>query len=142
MWLSIDRERDKQIKRDTDNDAAALAAPVAPQVPPLLMRRLPIAQSRRFSDSSSHLLLLLSFIPSASVSYLAIAVAAAFRKNLVASASSRSARDLQKNDRQTSPRTPRHFSPSSPKNSYIFSGSNIIFLSDKLRKLLYIFKNY
>ena len=65
-------------------------------LPPLLIRRLPIAQTRRFSDSSSHLLLLLSFIPSASVSYLAIAVAAAFRKNLVASASARSARDLKK----------------------------------------------
>ena len=95
-YIWRERERDKEIKRDTDNDAAVPAALVAPEVPPLLMRRLPIAQSRRFSDSSSHLLLLLSFIPSASVSYLAIAVAAAFRKNLVASASARSARDLQK----------------------------------------------
>ncbi len=89
------RERQKD-KRDTDNDASAPAAHVASEVPPLLMRRLPISQSRRFSDSSSHLLLLLSLIPSSSVSYLAIAVAAAFRKNLVASASARSARELPK----------------------------------------------
>ncbi len=84
------------MKRDTDNDAFAHVAHVAPEVPPLLIRRLPIAQSRRFSDMSSHLLLFLPFYPSASVSYLAIGVTSAFRKNLVASASSRSARDVQK----------------------------------------------
>ena len=54
---------------------------------PLRMQRLPVAQPRSFSDSSSYLLLFsLSFLD-LSVSNLAIAVAAAVRKSLVALAS-------------------------------------------------------
>jgi hypothetical protein len=70
----------------------APADPVAPEIPPLLMQRLPKAESRSFSDSSSRILLLLSFIKSVSVSNLAIAVAAACCKHLVALASTRPAR--------------------------------------------------
>ena len=72
--------------------APAHAALVAPEIPPLLMQRLRIAESRRFSDNSSHILLLLLIFPSVSVSNLAIAVAVAFCKNLVALASSRPVR--------------------------------------------------
>jgi hypothetical protein len=72
--------------------AAAPAAPVAPENLPLLMQRLPIAEPRSFSDSSSRLLLTLPFISSLSVANLAIAVAAASYKNLAALASTRPAR--------------------------------------------------
>ena len=58
--------------------AAAPAALVAPEIPPLLMQRLPIAEPNGFSDSSSRLLLILPFISSLSFANLAIAVAAAF----------------------------------------------------------------
>ena len=64
--------------------AAVLAAPVAPEIPPLLMQRLPIAEPRSFSDNSSRLLLILPFISSLSIANLAIAVAAAFCNKLVA----------------------------------------------------------
>ncbi len=53
---------------------------VAPEIPSLLMQRLPKVESRSFSDSSSRILLLLSFITSVPVSNLAIAVEAAFCK--------------------------------------------------------------
>jgi hypothetical protein len=43
--------------------AVALVAHVAPELPPLLMQRLPIAESCSFTDGSSRLLLLLPFIP-------------------------------------------------------------------------------
>jgi hypothetical protein len=72
--------------------AAAPAAPVAPEILPLLMQRLPVAEPRSFSDSSSRLLLILPFISTLSVINLAIAVAAAFCKNLAAVASTRPAR--------------------------------------------------
>ena len=71
--------------------AAALAA-VAPETLPLIMQRLPIAEPRSFSDSSSRLLLILRFISSLSVANLAIAVAAAFCQNLASLASTRPAR--------------------------------------------------
>ena len=61
---------------------AAPAAPFAPEILPLLLQWLPIAEPRSFSDSKSHLLLILPFISSLSVSNLAIEVAVAFRKNL------------------------------------------------------------
>ena len=72
--------------------AAAPAAPYAPEIMPLLMQWLPIAEPRSFSDNSSRLLLILPFISSLSVANLAIAVAAAFCKNLVVLASTRPAR--------------------------------------------------
>ena len=72
--------------------AAAPATPVPPEIPPLFMQRLPKAESRSFSDGSSRILLLLSFITSVLVSNLAIAVATAFCKHLVALASTRTAR--------------------------------------------------
>ena len=71
---------------------AAPADLVAPEIPPLLMQRLPKAESRSFSDISSRFILLLSFIKSVSVSNLATAVAVAFCKHLVALASTRPAR--------------------------------------------------
>ena len=64
--------------------ATPLAALVAPEIPPLLMQRLPIAKSCSFSDSNRRLLLLLPLIPSASNSNLVISVAVAFYKNYVA----------------------------------------------------------
>jgi len=70
----------------------ALVAPVAPEISPLLVHRLPTGVPRSFSDSSSSLLLLLPFISSVIVSNLAITVADAFCKNLVALASTRLAR--------------------------------------------------
>ena len=72
--------------------AAAPVALVAPENLPLLMQRLPIAEPRSFSDSSSRLLLTPPFISSLSIANLAIAVAAAFCKNLAALASMRPAR--------------------------------------------------
>ena len=69
--------------------ATAHAALVAPEIPPILMQRLSKAESRSFSDTSSRILLLLSFIKFASVSSLAIALATAFCKHLVALASTR-----------------------------------------------------
>ncbi len=72
--------------------AAALADHVAPEIPPLHMQLLPKAESRSFSDSSSRILLLLSFIKSISVSNVAIAVSVAFCKHLVALVSTRPAR--------------------------------------------------
>ena len=60
------------------------------------MHRLLIAEPRNFSDSNNCLLVFDPFIATVTISYLAIAVAAAFRKDLVASASARSASDLQK----------------------------------------------
>ena len=72
--------------------AAAPAAHVAPEILQLLMQRLPVAEPRSFSDSSSRLLLILPFISTLSVTNLAIAVAAAFCKNLAAVASTRPAR--------------------------------------------------
>jgi hypothetical protein len=71
--------------------AGAPAALVAPEIPPLLMQLLPIAEPHSFSDSSSRLLLLLQFISSVSVSNLAIAVATVFCNNLEALASTRPA---------------------------------------------------
>ena len=53
-------------------------APFAPEIPPLLTQRLPIAESRSFNDISNRLLLLLPFIQSKSVSNLAISVAPPF----------------------------------------------------------------
>ena len=47
---------------------------------------------RSFSDSSSYLLLLVMYVATATVSNLAIAVAAAFRKSLIALPSTRPAR--------------------------------------------------
>ncbi len=67
--------------------AAAPAAPVAPEILPLLMQRLPIAEPRSFSDSSSRLPLIRPFIASLSVANLAIAVATSFCKNLACSVS-------------------------------------------------------
>ncbi len=55
--------------------AGTHAAPVAPEIPPLLMQLLPIAKPHSFNDSSSRLLLILQFISSVSVSNLVIAVA-------------------------------------------------------------------
>ncbi len=72
--------------------AAALAAPVAPEILPLLMQRLPIAEPRNFSDSNSRLLLILPFISTLSVANLSIEVATAFCKNLTALASTRPTR--------------------------------------------------
>ena len=71
---------------------AAPAALLAPEIPPLLVQRLPNEEPRSFSDSISRLLLLLPFISSVLGSNLAIAVATAFCKNLVALASTRHAR--------------------------------------------------
>ncbi len=74
---------------DCGGVASALAAPVDPESPPLLMQQLLIAESRSFSDISSRLLLILPFILSLSVSNLAITASSAFCKNLVALASTR-----------------------------------------------------
>jgi hypothetical protein len=100
-----------------------------PEIPPLLMQRLPIAESRRFSDSSSHILLLLLNFPSVSVSNLAIAVAVAFYKNLVALASTRPLDRSKKNDGQSCPRSPRHFRGSFQKHPFNFSGSSSFFFA-------------
>ncbi len=100
-----------------------------PEIPPLLMQRLPIAESRRFSNSSSHFLLLLLIFPSVSVSNLAIGVAVAFCKNLVALASTRPLDRSKKNDRHSSPRSPRHFRGSFQKHPCNFSGSISIFFA-------------
>ncbi len=62
--------------------AAAHVALVAPEMPPLLMQRLPIAEPHSFSDSSSRMLLILQFMSSVSVSDLAIAAAAPLCNNL------------------------------------------------------------
>ena len=72
--------------------AADLVALVALEIPPFQMQRLPIAESRSFSDTSSRFLLLLTIFPSVSVSNLAIAVAVTFCKNPVALASTRPVR--------------------------------------------------
>ena len=72
--------------------AAAHVALVAPEIPPLLMHRLPIPEHRSFSDSNSRLLFLIPFISSVSASNLAITLATAFNKNFVALASTRHAR--------------------------------------------------
>ena len=69
--------------------APTLAAPAAPEIPSLLMQLLLIAEPRSFSDSSSLLLFLLLFIQSVPVSNVAIAVAFASCKNLVALSSTR-----------------------------------------------------
>ena len=53
-----------------------------PEIPELFMHPLPIAELRSFSDSTSNLLLLVPYAATVSVSNLAIAVAAAFRKSL------------------------------------------------------------
>ena len=59
------------------------------EIPQVLVQWLPIVEYRSFISTSSRLLLTLSFIPSVSVSNLAIALATAFRKILVALASTR-----------------------------------------------------
>ncbi len=79
-----------------------------PEIPPLLMQQLPIVESRSFSDCSSRILLPLPFSPSLSISYLAIAVAIAFCKNLVSLASTRPLDRSTENDKQSSPRSPRN----------------------------------
>ena len=71
--------------------AGARAALVAPEIPPLIMQLLPIAEPHSFSDSSSRLLLLLQFISFVSVSNLVITVAVVFCNNLEALASTRPA---------------------------------------------------
>ena len=63
-----------------------------PEIPPLLPQRLAIAKPRSCSDINSCIRLFLPFVPSESLSNLAIAVATAFRKNLLALTSTRSAR--------------------------------------------------
>ncbi len=69
--------------------ATAPVALVAPEIPPLLMQRLAITESRSFSDISSRLPLLIPFNLSVLVSNLAIAIATALCNNLVALASTR-----------------------------------------------------
>ncbi len=99
-----------------------------PEIPLLRMQRLPIAESRSFSDSNSRLLLLLPLFPSVTVSNLAIVVAIAFCKNLVALASTRPLDRSTENDRQRSPRTPRHFRDSFQEHPFNLSGSGSKFL--------------
>ncbi len=53
-----------------------------PEIPQLFMHRLPIAELRSFSDSSSNLLMFVPYVATVSVSNLAIALAAPFRKSL------------------------------------------------------------
>jgi hypothetical protein len=75
--------------------AAAAPSPAAP-IESRNTSRDPAAlnslKPRSFSDSSSYLLLLVTFVATATVSNLAIAVATAFRKSLIALPSTRPAR--------------------------------------------------
>ena len=72
--------------------AVAHAACVVPEIPPLLMQRLPKVEFRSFSDSRSRILLLLSFIKTVSVSNLTIAIEAAFCKHRASLESTRPSR--------------------------------------------------
>ena len=65
-----------------------------PEIPPLFMHRRSIAQFRNFSDYSSCLLLFVPFVATVTISNLAIAVATAFRKSLVALPYTRHARQI------------------------------------------------
>ncbi len=100
--------------------AASLAAPVAPEILPLLKQRLPIAEPRSFSDSSSHLLLILPFISSLSIANLAIAVAVAFCKNLAALASTRPARKIYGKRQTEQPSEPKSLQRQLSKESLQF----------------------
>jgi len=100
-----------------------------PEIPPLCIHRLSIAEPRSFSDSNSYLLLFVTFVATLTISNLAISIADAFCKSLVVLP----LRDLldrsPQNYEQSSPRSPRHFSGSSLNNLCNFSGSSSIFLS-------------
>jgi hypothetical protein len=72
--------------------AAPLESATPPEIPPLCIHRHSIAEPRTFSDSNRYLLLLVTFVATVTVSNLAIAIANAFRKSLVALPSTRPVR--------------------------------------------------
>jgi hypothetical protein len=73
-----------------------------PEIPPLCIHRLLIAEPHSFSDSSRYLLLFVTFVATVTVSNLAIAAAAAFRKSLVALPSPQNYADLCKTTNRAS----------------------------------------
>ncbi len=87
--METERDKDRQTERQGEKIigggggvAAALAPPIAPldlvtppEIPPLLLQRLSITELRRFSDSSSCILLPLPFLLEKDFSLAVAAVA-------------------------------------------------------------------
>jgi len=63
-----------------------------PEISPLLLQRLQVAEPRSFSDSNRYLILFLLLFLAVSVSHLAISVADDVRKSLVVLASTKPVR--------------------------------------------------
>ena len=98
-----------------------------PEIPPLLLHRLSVAERLSFRDSSSSLLSHLPKFLAVSFSNLAIAVAADSRKRLAALASSSRSGQMSDKRQTDQPSESRRLDNSSPQNALKFSGSSSFF---------------
>ncbi len=128
MDKQIDKQMDRQMDRQIEierqrGDVVVASARVphrtvtSPEISPLLMQQLLVAELRSFSDSSSSLQLLHLFVPALSVSNLAIAIAASSRKSLGALVSMRSAQDIYVKRQTKQPSEPMSLLQQIPKIS-------------------------